>query len=114
MLSTLATLIPYVIRYRWRYLAGFASLMLKSLLAALVPILLKVAIDRLSAGVDLWEVAAVAGILAGAALLKAVFQYWMRWILIGISRDIEYDLRNDFTERLLGLPQRFYRMYRTG
>ena len=38
---------------------------------------------------------ASAGYLVGLALLKGIFQYWMRVILIGISRDIEYDLRND-------------------
>ncbi len=114
MLSTLGTLVPYVIRYRWRYLAGFSSLAIKGLLAALVPILLKVAVDRLSDGGGVREVAWVAAGLAAIALAKAVFQFWMRWILIGISRDIEYDLRNDLTARLLRLPQRFYRSYRTG
>ena len=36
-----------------------------------------------------------AAYLVGLALLKGIFQYWMRVILIGISRDIEFDLRND-------------------
>ena len=56
----------------------------------------------------------LAGLLLVLALMKGVFQYWMRWILIGISRDIEYDLRNDLFSHLTKLSQRFYQSYRTG
>ena len=57
--------------------------------------------------------------LAGAvgwllALLKGVFQYWMRVIIIGISRDIEFDLRNDLFRHLVKLSQDFYARFRTG
>ena len=48
------------------------------------------------------------------AAVKGVFQYWMRVILIGISRDIEYDIRNQLFSRLVGLSQDFYSRYRTG
>ena len=43
---------------------------------------------RLSAGVRIRRA-------SGALGRQRDFQYWMRVILIGISRDIEYDLRND-------------------
>jgi ATP-binding cassette subfamily B protein len=54
------------------------------------------------------------GGLLAAGLAKGVFQYWMRWVLIGISRDIEYDLRNDLFARLVVQSQRFYQTHRTG
>ena len=46
--------------------------------------------------------------------IKGLFQYWMRVILIGISRDIEYDLRNDLFAQLVGLSPDFYARTRTG
>jgi len=52
--------------------------------------------------------------LVGLALLKGVFQFWMRVIIIGISRDIEYDLRNDLFAHLVGLSADFYGRNRTG
>jgi ATP-binding cassette, subfamily B, multidrug efflux pump len=48
------------------------------------------------------------------SLVKGVFQYWMRVILIGISRDIEYDLRNDLFSHIVTLSQDFFAKYRTG
>jgi ATP-binding cassette subfamily B protein len=114
MLSTLHTLFPYLIRYRWRYAAGLSALTLKNVFAAAVPLLLRFVIDEANRGAGLRILSQLAGALLGVALLKAFFQYWMRWILIGISRDIEYDLRSDLFGHLVSLPQRFYQAYRTG
>ena len=52
--------------------------------------------------------------LLGLALLKGIFQYWMRVIIIGISRDIEYDLRNDLFRHLASLSPDYYGRTRTG
>ena len=114
MLKTLRTLYPYLLRYRWRYGAGFLALGSKTLLAASVPLVLGLAIDRLHEEFALQALVELAGLLLVLALMKGVFQYWMRWILIGISRDIEYDLRNDLFSHLTKLSQRFYQSYRTG
>ena len=38
----------------------------------------------------------------------------MRRIVIGVSRDIEYDLRNDFFRHLERFPLSFYQANRTG
>jgi ATP-binding cassette, subfamily B, multidrug efflux pump len=53
-------------------------------------------------------------VLMVTMLLKGFFSYWSRWILIGISRDIEYDLRNDLLARLLRMEPEFYVRNRTG
>src|ERR1700678_4661384 len=47
-------------------------------------------------------------------LAKGFFSFWTRWILIGISREIEYDLRNDLLARLVLLEPEFYVRNRTG
>jgi ATP-binding cassette subfamily B protein len=46
--------------------------------------------------------------------LKGVFSFWSRWVLIGLSRDIEYDLRNDILDRLMVMEPEFYVRNRTG
>ena len=46
--------------------------------------------------------------------LKGLFSFWSRWILIGLSRDIEYDLRNDLLDRLLTMEPEYYVRNRTG
>ena len=114
MLSQLRTLFPYLIRYRWRYAAGFTALIFKILLAAAVPLVLRFAVDSLTASVTIELLWGWAALLLGLALVKGVFQYWMRLLLIGISRDIEYDLRNDLLEHLLRMSRKFFHSYRTG
>ena len=46
--------------------------------------------------------------------IKGLFSFWTRWILIGVSRDIEYDLRNDLLTRLVQMEPEFYVRNRTG
>src|ERR1044071_10245428 len=54
------------------------------------------------------------GLLIGIALLQGVFLFTQRRLLINMSRDIEYDLRNDFYEHLQKLPFEFYQTNKTG
>ena len=64
-------------------------------MAAMMPIILKYGVDTLTEGFRLVFILELAGLLIGVSLIKGIFQYWMRVIIIGISRDIEYDVRND-------------------
>src|SRR5437016_7799947 len=114
MLHRLDPLKPYLARYGKRYVIGFATLVIAQAVGVLVPLIIKVSIDGLTAGVTLHKLLVYAGLLLGVALLKAVFQFWMRWILIGISRDVEFDLRNDLFSHLMLLSPRYYTMTRTG
>jgi ATP-binding cassette, subfamily B, multidrug efflux pump len=114
MLRRLLPLKPYLTRYGKRYLAGFAALVLTQVVGVAVPLIVKAGIDGLASGRPARALLAYAGLLLGIAVLKAVFQFWMRWILIGISRDVEYDLRNDLFAHLSRLSQRFYVSTRTG
>jgi ATP-binding cassette subfamily B protein len=114
MFKSLSTLWPYIRRYRKGFSLGIASLLVKDVLAASLPIVLKFGVDSLSRGFQMRIVVELAAAIVGLAAIKGVFQYWMRVILIGISRDIEYDIRNDLFGRLVGLSQDFYSRYRTG
>ena len=46
--------------------------------------------------------------------IQGIFSYWTRQILIGLSRDIEYDLRNDLLNKLVVMEPEFYVRNRTG
>ncbi len=114
MLRSLATLWPYLRHYRKGLSLGIASLLMKDLLAVALPVILKYGVDSLTKGFLLRIVLEIAGLLVGLSLVKGLFQYWMRVIIIGISRDIEFDLRNDLFNHLVELSQDFYSRYRTG
>jgi ATP-binding cassette subfamily B protein len=114
MFKTLSTLWPYIHRYRKGLSLGVASLLIKDILAAALPIVLKYGVDSLTRGFQMRIVLELAAAVAAIAAVKGIFQYWMRVIIIGISRDIEYDLRNDLFRRLVQLSQDFYSRYRTG
>lgn len=114
MLKSLATLFPYLSKYRTGLALGIGSLLMKDLLAAALPIVIKFGVDSLTKGFSLRVVLQLAGLLVGISLVKGLFQYWMRTIIIGISRDIEYDLRNNLFRHLVELSQEFYSRYRTG
>ena len=114
MLKSLSTIWPYMWRYRRGLALGIGSLLAKDLLAVALPLVIKRAVDLLTRGFQLRIVIELAGVLTALSLLKGVFQYWMRVIIIGISRDIEYDLRNDLFGHLVKLSQDFYSRYRTG
>lgn len=103
-----------MVRYRWRYAAGFFMLCWRSGMAAALPYIIGRAVDYLSADFTVEGLAWYAAAMMGAAGLKSVGQYYMRWILITLSRDIEYDLRNDLSAHLVTLPKRFYDSFRTG
>jgi ATP-binding cassette, subfamily B, multidrug efflux pump len=114
VLKSLRTLWPYLRRYRKGLGLGIAALLLKDMLAAAQPLVIKSGVDSLTRGFALRSVLIFAGVLIGLSLVKGVFQYWMRIIIIGISRDIEYDLRNDLYQRLVKLAPDFYTHFRTG
>ena len=103
-----------MVRYRWRYVAGLLTLCFRGAMAASLPFIIGKAIDYLSGDFTLEGLGWFVGAMLVAAVLKAIAQYYMRWILITISRDIEYDLRNDLSAHLIRLSKRFYDSYRTG
>jgi ATP-binding cassette subfamily B multidrug efflux pump len=105
---------PYLRRYRRGLVLGFGALILKDIAAAGMPLIIRQGIDAVTQGSALGAIAAVAGAMVVLAIVKGFFQYWMRVILVGISRDVEYDLRNDIFAKLTALAPDFYGRQRTG
>ncbi len=113
MLDMWRRVLPYLTRYRRRLVIGLVALVLCRAFSLIVPQVLERAVDALEAGVtgELWT---YAGFIVAAAAGSAVFRFFMRWYLIGISRYAEYDMRRDFYAQLQRLPAAFYARYRVG
>ncbi len=88
--------------------------MLADLLVLVSPWILKTAIDALSRGVTKRELLSYAGMLVGIAAVGGLFRFLMRRIMIGVSRQIEVDMRADFFAHLQAMSPAFYHHHRTG
>jgi ATP-binding cassette subfamily B protein len=110
----LRPLAPYLKKY-WRGLAwGSVCVLLLNGIWVLFPWVIWKAVDDLHHGVNVSQLAKWARLLVAIAVSKAIFQFLTRWIVIGISREIEFDLRNDLFEHLESLSYSYYQRTRTG
>jgi ATP-binding cassette subfamily B multidrug efflux pump len=107
-------LLPYVLRYRREFSYGLLCVFLTTAIQLLPPWVLKFAVDDLSADVTRGKLVWYAALILVIALTGAVFRFLMRRILIGASREIEYDIRNAFFARLQLMPLGYYQARRTG
>jgi ATP-binding cassette subfamily B multidrug efflux pump len=114
MFPDLGPLFGYMRRYRWGYLWGLLSCVATNAIGVLFPTVLGRAVDALDKGITHERVLFFAGLLVAISLGKGIFLYAQRWILIGISRDIEFDMRNDLFRQLELQDSGFYQRYRTG
>jgi len=112
--KSLRPLLPYLKRYRWGYIAGTVCVFLTNGIWILFPLVLGKAADDLHEGVTRHKLLLYAGMLLAIAVSKGTFQFLTRWIVIGVSRDIEFDLRNDLFARLEDLSYSYYQRHRTG
>src|SRR6202040_831346 len=80
----------------------------------LFPQVIRRAVDDLHVGVTRHKLQHFALLLLAIAAVRNIFLFLTRWIVIGISRDIEFDLRNDFFRHLESLPYSYYQRMRTG
>ncbi len=114
MVGDLTPLAPYMRRYRWGYLRGTLASVSTNTVAVLFPTVLGMAIDAIKNGTTHRHILFLALLLVGINLVKGIFMYAQRWVLIGISRDIEFDMRNDLFKKLETQDTGFYQRYRTG
>ena len=114
MLSSLKPLYPYLRRY-WKQLAwGGVSVIFYNSLKILIPIVIGHAVDDLRHGITQQKILFHALRLLAAAAASAVFLYITRQVIIGASREIEFDLRNDLFANLERQSASFYQTHRTG
>ncbi len=114
MLADLKPLVPYLKRYRRAFLWGGVSVVLSNAIWILLPQVLRAAVDALNHGVTQQKILYYAGLIVLVSLTKGIFLFLTRWILIGISRDIEFDMRNDLFRQLEKQSASYYAEHRTG
>jgi ATP-binding cassette, subfamily B, multidrug efflux pump len=110
----LRPLVPYLKRYRSGLFWGGLCVLFNNGIWILFPQVLRRAVNDLNSGVTHEKLRTYALIVIALALAKGIFQFLTRWVLIGISRDIEFDLRNDLFAHLERLSYSYYQRNRTG
>lgn len=113
-MNSLLRLLPFLRPYRRQLVMGTLMALINNAIGVLAPWVLKLAVDGLQSGVTTAELASYAGMFVGIALTAGVLRYYMRMILIGMSRHVELDLRNAVFRHLQRLPASFYNRHRTG
>jgi ATP-binding cassette, subfamily B, multidrug efflux pump len=113
-IRSIASLIPYLRNYQLRLWVGVVCVTLSNLAATISPLILKTAIDQLSKSISTEGLLTYGLLILLFAVLEGIFLFLMRKIMIGVSRYLEYDLRNDLFAHLLGLTHRYYQNNKTG
>lgn len=114
MLKNLRALKPYLWKYRYGFLWGAVAVLFTNAIWVFFPQVIREATDDLNRGVTQHKIVVYSLALVAIALAKGLFQFLTRWILIGISREIEFDLRNDLFTHLEQLSHSYYQRTRTG
>jgi ATP-binding cassette subfamily B protein len=114
MFKNLRPLFPYLRKYRATYVIGAVCVLFNNGVWILFPLVIRRAIDDLNQGVTRHKLLTYSLLLLAISGVKAIFQFLTRWIMIGVSREIEFDLRNDLFTHLERLSYSFYQRTRTG
>jgi ATP-binding cassette, subfamily B, multidrug efflux pump len=114
MLARLRPLFPYLRRYRRDLAWGGLSTIASNSIWIFFPQVIRKAIDDLNRGVTREKILLYAGLLVGISAVKGIFMFLTRWIIIGVSREIEFDLRNDLFRHLERQPLGYFQQHRTG
>ncbi|MBI3050420.1 MAG: ABC transporter ATP-binding protein [Acidobacteria bacterium] len=113
-MSPYRRLLAYIVRHRRAFLLGLACVLVTTSVALASPWVLKLAIDDLGRGVDAQKIRFYAAAVLGLAATGGVFRFFIRRIIVGASRTIEYAIRNDFFAHLQRLDLAFFQHHRTG
>src|SRR5499427_3441473 len=113
-MSPIRRLFRYMGRYRREFLVGLIAVVLTSAITLVAPMVLRYAIDDLTKGVTRVKLFEYGGMLLAIGIVGGTFRFLMRRILMGASRHIEYDMRNDFFAHLETLPLAYFQAHRTG
>ena len=105
---------PYYKPYWISFTIGLLIVVASSAITSVIPWLLRRAIDAISAGAPISTVWKLSGLIVLAAIVGGAFRYGMRELMNGVSRWIEYDLRNDLFTHLETLDSAYFAQMRTG
>lgn len=105
----------YLFKYKWWYAAGVVILLMVDLASLYVPQYTGEIIDGLTDGsLDMSGVMRILLYILIAGLVMTVGRFGWRYCIIGASRKVEYDLRNDMFAHLETLSARYFNSHKTG
>ncbi|MEM7262869.1 MAG: ABC transporter ATP-binding protein [Planctomycetota bacterium] len=113
-LGDFSLLRPFVRRERWSYVVGVLLVAATSVCVVTVPQILGEAVESLTTGMRPDRLGLLCLALVGVVLLRGVTAFWMRSVVIGASRRVEYALRNQLFRHLEGLDAAYFSRFHTG
>src|SRR5436305_10762312 len=113
-MTPLRRLLHYLGRHKKSLLAGFACIAISGAFSLAKPMIVGNAVNALTKALSRDLLIRYGLLLVGVAAVEGFFLYLQRWIIVGASRRIEYEMRNDFYQHLQRLPVRYYQGQRTG
>ncbi|MFC1562213.1 ABC transporter ATP-binding protein [candidate division KSB1 bacterium] len=113
-LADLKPLIPYIGKYKRGIFLGMVFILILNTFSTLVPKSIGWAFDSLEEPFSRGLLLKYIGYIFILSLFAGFFRFLMRYVMIGISRKIEFDLRNDYFRHLQSLSQVFFNVTKTG
>jgi ATP-binding cassette, subfamily B, multidrug efflux pump len=113
-MTPLRRLLHYFAKYKKSLVLGGLCVIGSAAFSLLKPLIVGRSVDELAKALSRGTLIRYGLLFVGAAAMEGAFLYAQRWILIGASRHIEYDMRNDFYAHLQTLPSSYYQEQRTG
>lgn len=113
-MNNLKTLNKYFLRYKKKLFLGFVFILLSNAFQVYIPLQLRNGINEVIGGGSNSELIKFALLIVGAAFFSGLFRFLIRETIIVVSREIEYDLRQDFWSRIQTLPFKFFQNNSTG
>jgi len=113
-MNNLKTLKKYFARYKAKIFWGMIFILISNGFSTYVPIVIKDAINDLHKSLTHQTLVKYGLIIAGASLISGVFRFLIRQTIIVVSREIEFDLRQDFWAHIQRLPLRYFQNNSTG
>jgi ATP-binding cassette subfamily B multidrug efflux pump len=114
VLERLAYLIPFLRPYRRKLIPGLLAILASVIVGMASPLLVGRTVDALRTDVSRQTLLGYALLLVGISVVQGIFNYLQRMILVGMSRDIELDLRNRYFGSLEAQPPGFFHEHPTG
>ncbi|MBZ0182565.1 MAG: ABC transporter ATP-binding protein/permease [Melioribacteraceae bacterium] len=113
-MDSLNKLNKYFIRYKSKLLWGVLFILISNSFQVYIPLLLKDSIDTLQQDLSYSKILQYSLMIVGAALISGVFRFLIRQTIIVVSREIEFDMRQDFWSHIQRLSLRFFQNNSTG
>ena len=113
-MDSLSYLNKYFLRYKKKLALGVVFILVSNTAQVFIPIFLREGIDGIQENVEYSKLFEYGALIFGAAIIAGIFRFLIRQTIIVVSREIEYDLRQDFWSHIQSLSYRYFQNNSTG